>query len=143
MILVDANLLVYAKVSSMPQHAKAHAWLTQTLGGAGRVGLPWESLLAFARLTTNPRVFDRPLTGTDAWSQVEAWLQLPNVWTPMAGPRHASMMANLIAQTNASGSLIPDAHLAALAIDNGLELMSSDSDFAKFPGLKWRDPLRS
>ena len=142
MILVDANLLVYAKVRSFPQHTAAHTWLLSALAGPARVGLPWESLLAFARLTTNPRIFERPLSSTVAWDQVEAWLATPSVWVPVASERHAAVLNRLMRATAATAKTVPDAHLAALAIDHALELATTDHGFGRFPGLKWRDPLR-
>lgn len=141
MTLLDANLLVYASVLSMPQHAAAHEWLQDHLSSAERVGMPWESLLAFARLVTNPRVFARPLASEQAWQMVESWLALPNVWIPVATPRHAATMARLVASSRPTAQLFPDVHLAALAIDHGLELLSTDGDFARFGGLRWRNPL--
>jgi toxin-antitoxin system PIN domain toxin len=141
MTLLDANLLVYASVSSMPQHAAARQWLQDHLNSAERVGMPWESLLAFARLVTNPRVFERPLRSEEAWLVIEGWLALPNVWIPVPTPRHAATMARLVATCRPTANLIPDTHLAAMAIDQGLELLSTDGDFARFGGLRWRNPL--
>lgn len=142
MILVDANLLVYAKVSDFPQHPAARAWLEAALNGTGRVGLAWPSVLAFLRITTNPRVFARPLSSTEAWSQVEAWLAVPVVWTPAPTARHAVLLGRMLRETKATGNLVPDAHIAALAVEHGLTLCSTDGDFARFPDLRWLDPLR-
>jgi len=141
LILVDANLLVYASVSSFAEHPRARAWLDGRLNGADRVGLPWPSLLAFLRVATNSRIFPRPLAFADAWRQVEAWLACDAAWIPSPGERHAAILARLLAGPGVVGNLVPDAHLAALAIEHGLELASSDGDFARFPGLRWTNPL--
>lgn len=141
MILLDANLLLYAVMEDSPRHAAARVWLEDCMNGSARVGLPWESLLAFCRLATNPRVFGRPLTIETAWRQVRAWLDVPVAWIPQPTDRHAAEVERLLLATHATGNLVPDAHLAALAIGNGLELCSTDGDFARFPGLRWRNPL--
>lgn len=141
MILVDANLLVYACVKGMPQHEAARGWLAERLKGTPAVGLPWPSLLAFVRLTTNPRVFGRPQTIGAAWKQVEAWLDEESVWTPQATEQHPKILATLFERDVQRANLVPDAHLAALAIEHGLTLCSSDADFARFKGLRWENPL--
>ncbi len=141
MILVDANLLVYASISSFSEHRRAQEWLDGRLNGEDRVGLPWPSLLAFLRLVTNSRIFPRPLAMSDAWRQVEAWLACDTAWVPSPGERHAAILARLLAGPGVVGNLVPDAHLAALALEHGLELASSDGDFARFPGLRWINPL--
>lgn len=140
MILVDANLLVYARVQDFPQHEAARSWLDEQLNGRTGVGLPWQSLLAFVRLTSNPRIFARPLSLTDAWEQVEAWVGLPVTWIPEPTERHRTLLATLIRETGKS-ERVPDAHLAALALEYGLILHSTDRDFARFTGLRWRNPL--
>jgi toxin-antitoxin system PIN domain toxin len=140
MILVDANLLVYARVSDFPEHARARRWLEDRLSGSTRVGLPWPSLLAFVRLVSNPRVFNHPSTVSDAWAQVEEWLDTAPAWIPSATDRHREVMTTLV-PTVTSAKLVPDAHLAALAIEHGLALASADGDFARFPGLRWENPL--
>lgn len=141
MTLVDANLLIYAHVRDFPQHEAARAWLDGRLSGGSRVGLPWESLLGFVRLVTNPRVFPRPEPAADAWAQVESWLGAPPAWTPTATDRHGQVLAPLMTVVTRS-ALVPDAQLAALAIEHGLELASTDGDFARFPGLRWINPLQ-
>jgi toxin-antitoxin system PIN domain toxin len=141
MILVDANLLLYAAMEDAPRHAAARTWLEARMNGVARVGLPWESLLAFCRLTTNPRVFGRPLDIDTAWRQVRAWLDVPVAWIPTPTERHADALGRLLAATNATANLVPDAHLAALAIEHGLTLCTTDGDFARFPGLRWENPL--
>ena len=128
MILVDANLLVYAHVESFPQHQRARPWLDARLSGTGAVGLPWASLLSFLRIVTNPRVFERPEPMTEAWRQVEAWLAVDAVWIPAPGERHRAVLATLLEQGGVRANRVPDAHLAALAIEHGLVLCSTDGD---------------
>jgi toxin-antitoxin system PIN domain toxin len=141
MILVDANLLVYAHVQSLPQHARARAWLDEQLNASGSVGLPWPSLLAFLRLVSNPRVFEYPEPIVQAWAQVQAWLGCQAVWIPQPGERHPALLGELLALPGVQGNLLPDAHLAALAIEHGLTMCSTDGDFARFPRLRWMNPL--
>jgi uncharacterized protein len=143
LILVDANLLIYAVNSGAPQHAAARRWLDERLNGVARVGLPWLSLMAFLRLATNPRVFQRPLGMADAWSRVEAWLSCGSAWIPAPTARHAETLSRLLGTPGVQGHLVADAHLAALAIEHGLELNSTDRAFARFGELRWRNPLAS
>lgn len=141
MILVDANLLVYAHVTSFTQHAEAREWLDSRLNGRERVGLPWPSLLAFIRLTTNPRVFSSPLSIDSAWQQVNDWFACDASWTPTPTTNHAEILGKMLSVSGISANLVPDAHLAALAVEHGLTLCSADGDFARFPDLRWRNPL--
>ena len=142
MILVDANLLIYAHVQSFPQHARARAWLDSRLNGSAQVGLPWPSLLGFLRLVTNRRVFERPASTADAWRQVNAWLDRDVAWVPQPTDEHREVLGRLLDKVSVAANLIPDAHLAALAIEHGLTLCSTDGDFARFVDLRWQDPLR-
>jgi toxin-antitoxin system PIN domain toxin len=141
MILVDANLLLYAHVANFPQHEAAHEWLDGQLNGTTRVGLPWPSLLAFVRLASNPRVFAEPLPLSDAWLQVEEWLDCGPVWIPQPTDSHRGILADLLPHAGGRANLVPDADLAALAIEHGLILCSTDGDFARFPRLRWENPL--
>ncbi|MCC6610250.1 MAG: type II toxin-antitoxin system VapC family toxin [Burkholderiales bacterium] len=141
MILVDANLLLYAHVSSFAQHERAREWLDARLSGPSPVGLPWPSLLAFMRLVTNPRVFEQPEASASAWRQVGEWLDCECAWIPAPTERHREILGGLLAAPGVQANLIPDAHLAALAIEHGLALCSSDSDFARFEGLRWLNPI--
>lgn len=143
MILVDANLLLYAKIADYPQHELARAWLDDHLNRPARVALPWPSLLAFLRISTNARLFSQPLSIDDAWSQVQAWLSLPQVWIPAASDRHQELLGKLLSDRSVVGGLVMDAHLAALALEHGLVLCSSDGDFGRFSGLQWKNPLQS
>lgn len=142
MILVDANLLVYAHVQSFPQHRGAREWLDGKINGTAPVGIPWPSLLAFVRLICNARIFDQPASISSAWRQVETWLKQESVWIPLPTERHQEVIAPLMASTEGRANLVPDAHLAALAIEHGLALCSADGDFARFEGLDWRNPLQ-
>ena len=141
MILVDTNLLLYAHVRSFPQHDAARAWLDGQLSGNTPVGLPWMSLLGFLRIVTNPRVFQRPAPMAQAWEQVSDWLDCDVAWVPQPTERHRDVLESLLGGTGIQANLVPDAHLAALAIEHGLTLFSTDSDFARFPKLRWRNPL--
>jgi toxin-antitoxin system PIN domain toxin len=142
-ILVDANLLVYAHVSSLGAHERARSWLDGRIAGTAPVGLPWESLLAFVRLVSNPRVFERPLTVAEAWEQVESWVSCPAVWVPEPTEKHAELLAAFLRAPGLRANHVPDAHLAAIAVGHGLVLCSSDADFARFEGLRWENPLAS
>lgn len=141
MILVDVNLLVYAHMSSASEHPAAKAWLDGQLNGATRVGLPWASLLGFLRVATNSKAFVRPQTLAGAWEQVKDWLDSPVAWIPEAGVGHRDLVDGMMVQVS-SPRLITDVHLAALAMEHGLTLCSTDGDFARFRGLKWQNPLR-
>lgn len=141
MILVDANLLLYATVSDFAQHAAARTWLDQRLNAPARVGLPWPTLLAFLRISTNARIFPRPMAMTEAWRRVGAWLDLPTVWVPEPTERHRELLDSFLTGTAAASKLVADAHLAAIAVSHGLVLCSTDGDFARFSALRWENPL--
>ena len=141
MILVDANLLIYAHSSTFSQHRAAKEWLDERLSGDTRIGLPWPSILAFLRIMTNPRILERPISMLDAWAQAEAWLAADPAWIPNPTERHQVLFSNLIALSGVRGKLVHDAHLAALAIEHGLILCSTDGDFARFRELRWQNPL--
>lgn len=143
MILVDANLLIFAYEARTPAHAAARTWLDAQLNGAAPVGLPWPALLAYLRITTNPRIFPRAQTMQRAWKQVEAWLGAEPAWIPQPTPRHVEILGHLLTGARTTRDLTSDAHLAALAIEHGLTLCSPDSDFARFQGLRWIDPLQT
>lgn len=142
-MLIDANLLLYATDARSPRHTAASEWIEAKLNGAHRVGLPWQSLAAFLRLSTHPRILDNPLSPTVAWRQVSDWLAAPVAWAPMPGPSHAELLGGLIERYEIAGNLVPDAMLAALALEHGLAVCSADTDFARFApdGLRWHNPL--
>jgi toxin-antitoxin system PIN domain toxin len=139
--LIDVNILLFASNAESDHHTVSRGWLDGQLSGSAPVGMPWSSLLAFLRIATNPRAFRSPLTMAIAWQQVASWLSVETVWTPEPTERHAAVLGNLLALPGVHGNLVPDAHLAALAIEHGLTLCSTDGDFARFPGLNWRNPL--
>jgi len=140
-MLLDANLLLYAVHERTPQHKRASDWLTEQLNGSTRVGLPWQSLAAFLRISTHPRAFQRPLAPATAWERVTDWLSAPVAWIPQPGPEHARILGRLITTYEVAGNLIPDTQLAALALEHGVTLCSVDSDFARFRELRWTNPL--
>jgi hypothetical protein len=141
MILVDANLLVYAHDAAAAEHGLARAWFERVVNRPARVGLAWATLLAFVRLASNPAVVRSPVTPALAWARAAEWIQRDNVWIPHPGPLHAELLAALLSDGRITSRMVPDAHLAALAIEHGLTLCSSDGDFARFPGLRWENPL--
>lgn len=141
MILVDANLLLYAHIRDFPQHEASRIWLDSRLNDAPRVGLPWPSLLAFVRIASNPRLFETPHSVPRAWEQVEWWLAAEPAWIPLPTRKHQEVLGRLLTVSGSEANLVPDAHLAALALEHGLTLCSSDGDFGRFPGLRWHNPL--
>jgi toxin-antitoxin system PIN domain toxin len=140
-MLVDANLLLFAVDAGSPWHRRAADWLTAQLNGDQRVGIPWESFGAFVRIATHPRASDRPLQPDEAWTFVEEWLAVPTVWVPQPTEAHADVLGSLVRRYHLTGNLVPDAHLAAIAIEHGLEVCSADSDFARFAEIRWRNPV--
>ncbi len=141
MILLDANLPIYAVNADAPLNRKAKAWLESALSGRETVGFSWNVLLAFLRLTTRPGLFRQPLSVDTAFHLMAAWLDRPSVTIVHPGSRHLAVLRELLRPLGSGGNLTSDAHLAALAIEHGAELCSSDTDFARFHGLKWRNPL--
>jgi toxin-antitoxin system PIN domain toxin len=140
-IIVDANVLLWAHHRQFSEHPAARAWWASTLSTVPTVGIPWVTVLAFLRISTHPRALERPLGIDDAWSVVQEWLGRSNVRCPVPTERHAAILGDLLVRGRAAGNHSTDAHLAALAIEWGLELVSADRDFARYPGLRWRDPL--
>jgi toxin-antitoxin system PIN domain toxin len=141
--VVDLNLLLYAVNRDSPWHADAKTWVEDTMSGEERVALAWTVILGFVRLTTSPRVLDRPLSVDDALRVVDAWLSQPAVSPLEPGEEHWAILRDLLAEAGTAGNLTTDAHLAALAIEHGAELCSTDSDFARFKRLNWTNPLSS
>lgn len=141
MILVDANLLLYAVNQDVPLHQQARAWWEQALSGAATVGIPWVSLLAFLRISTNGRVFPRPLAPESAVAYVDEWLEQGPVRLVVPGPGHWPIMRNLLLQTGMGGNLTTDTHIAALALEQGYSIYSTDNDFRRFPGVRHVNPL--
>jgi len=140
-VLVDANILLYAKFTDFPQHAHAADWLDGALNAPQPVGLPWVSLSAFLRIATNHRVFSDPLSIESAVDQVNEWCERRVVWHPEPKERFAELFAELLTTHNCSGNLVADAYLAALAMEHGLTVVSTDADFARFVTVPSRNPL--
>ncbi len=140
-VLIDANILLYARFSDLPQHQAARKWLDERLNNLEPTGIPWNSLAAFARIASNHRVFSDPLDSDEITNQILQWTKRRNVWHPEPGERFAALFTGLIAATQCTGNLIPDCFLAALAQEHGLTVVSSDTDFARFPNLRWFNPL--
>jgi toxin-antitoxin system PIN domain toxin len=139
--VVDANLLLYATDQRSPRHAAARAWLERQLSGDEPVAFAWIVLLAFARLSTAALVFDRPLSADRAFDVIDRWLAQPCAVVVHPGEGHAATVRRLLRPLGTAGNLVNDAHLAALAIEYGAELNSCDTDFSRFSGLRWVDPL--
>ena len=140
-MLLDANVLLYAVNERAEQHEQAASWLTEQLNGPRRVGFPWQSLNAFLRISTHPRAFQRPLDPPTAWERVSDWLAAPVAWVSEPGHEYRRIFGELIRTYDVRGNMIPDAALAALAIEHGVPLISSDTDFARFRELTWENPL--
>jgi hypothetical protein len=139
-VIVDANVLLYAIDSESPFHGAARTWLEQALEGPTRIGFPWVTLTAFLRISTHPRASAEPLTPAEAWSFVKDWLAAEPAWIPGPTPRHAEVLERLVIEGDLRGNLVTDAHLATLAIEHGVGVCSADSDFARFPGVRWVNP---
>lgn len=142
MKIIDVNLLLYAVDDTSVPHEPARRWLEQTLSGAGTVGMSWQVLLAFLRLSTRAAVFTHPLSADEALDIVAGWLSQPVVTVVHPGSRHPAVLRELLDAVGTAGNLVSDAHLAALAIEHGAQLCSRDADFGRFPGVRWVDPLR-
>lgn len=140
MIVIDANLLLYAHDSSSSRHVAASDWLGRAINGTETVGLGLTSVLAFLRISTDARIFQRPFASADAGAVVEEWLASPNVTLLAPGDRHWRTLSELADRGQAKGPLLMDAHLAALAIEHGATLATSDRDFSRFDGLRTFDP---
>lgn len=141
MILVDANLLIYAIDADSPHHAAARPWFEGVLSGDARVGLAWVVVLAFLRITTRPGILRRPLTLAQAIDYVSEWLLQPNVEAVSPGEQHWQVLRNLLKTTGTAGNLVSDSHLAALAIEHGCTIYSTDHDFQRFSGIEHVNPI--
>ena len=141
MIVIDVNLLLYAVNEDGEHHGAARRWLEDALSSDEPIALAWVVILAFLRLTTSGRVFPKPLTAEQALGAMGNWLHRPIVRTLSPGPEHWRILNGLLEECGAAGNLTTDAHLAALAIENGCRLCSTDTDFARFRRLNWSNPL--
>ena len=140
MKLVDANVLLYAVNSDAEQHRTARAWLDDALAGRETVAFAWTVVLAFIRLSTHPAVFPLPLSPDDAVSTLETWLAQPSAMVIDPTARHLGVVAGMLAEAGTAGNLVADAHLAAMAVEHGAELVSFDADFRRFAGVRWSRP---
>lgn len=140
-MLVDANVLLFAVDERSRFHDPAREWLTDALNGPRRVGFPWASLVAFLRIATHPRASRHPLAPDEAWEHVAEWLAADATWIPSPTARHAEVLGGLVDTYQLRGNLLPDAHLAALAVEHGLTVVSADTDFARFTEVAWDNPL--
>lgn len=140
-MLLDANVLLYANDARSPHHDASKRWVAGALQGGRRVGIPWQTIGAFTRISTHPRIFSEPLSSVEAWRVVEDWLASPAVWVPPATETTARVYADLVGTVAPTGNLVTDAQLGALALEHGLTVISADSDFARFPEVRWTNPL--
>lgn len=141
MKILDANLLLYAVNEDAPLHGKARPWLEEALSGTEAVGFEWTVVLAFLRLSTRSAVFPNPLRLDQAFLLIDSWLAQPCAILVQPTERHADHLRELLAPLGTAGNLVSDAHLAAVAREHGAELCSADADFARFPGVRWTNPL--
>jgi uncharacterized protein len=139
-VIVDANVLLYAVDRSSAHHETARTWLDTALAGSEAVALAWIALLAFLRIGTNRAILPTPMTVEQATGQVETWLTAPAAVVAAPTPRHVALLRGLLRETGTGGNLTTDAHLAALAIEYGADIVSYDRDFGRFPGVVHRLP---
>jgi len=140
-ILVDANLLLYAYHPRADQHDKSRTWLESMLSSRELVRFAWLTLWAFLRIGTNPRAFDQPLTVSEAQAAISSWLAQPSASILEPGERHWDILSDVLHKGQTSGPLVLDAVLAAIAIEHGATIFTTDRDFARFPDVKWTNPL--
>lgn len=140
-MILDANVLLYAVDSSSPHHDGSRDWLEEALNGHRRVGFPWQTLGAFVRISTHPRVMTSPLRCESAREFVDEWLDNEVAWIPPVDEKTWHVLRELLADRRVTGNLVTDAQLAAVALQHGVPVVSTDSDFARFRGLEWIDPL--
>jgi len=144
MYLVDINILLHAAFASAEWHHEARLWLDRKLAGRmSTVGLPWHSLLGFVRIASGSRFIDPPVPVDSAWQQLEDWLEAPAAWIPVPGRGHRHIIGQLIDGAKPTSKMIADLHLAALAVENGLTVASTDADFGRLPGVRWVNPLHA
>ncbi len=142
MIIPDTNLLVYAHNTADPNYGLAHDWWNELMEGSEQVGLPWVVTTGFARLMTSSRLLSRPLTPEAVFDSVQEWFQFPHISPINPGADHLTLFRQNLTAAGVGGNLVTDAHIAALAMEHQAEVHSNDADFSRFPGLRWRNPLR-
>ena len=141
MILLDANVFIYSYNADAPEHTRMHQWLSDLFSDVELIGVPWLALWAFIRVVTNPRLSPTPKPAADVFDVVRTLLAHPQVMLIEPGARHAEILERLVIDYRVSGPLFTDAVLAALAIEHGATLASTDRDFSRFPNLRWINPL--
>ncbi len=141
MIVIDANILLYAYDADSDKHAKARAWVEEVFSGASPVGLPWQTVSAFMRIVTNPRLTGKRFTPAEVVEIVDEWVNQPNVRLLGPGDDHWNFLRQMMVDGQARGPLVTDAQLAALTIEYGGVLHTTDRDFSRFPGLRWKNPI--
>jgi toxin-antitoxin system PIN domain toxin len=139
-VLVDANILLYAVDRASPFHVSSRTWLESSLNGHRRIAIPWQSLIAFLRIATNPRATSSPLSTAEAWGFIDDWLDAPATWVPEPGRGHRDILRRLVRELDLRANLVSDAVLAALCLEHGLSIVSADSDFARFREIEWINP---
>jgi toxin-antitoxin system PIN domain toxin len=142
MKLVDLNILIYAIDESSPRHAAARDWLDETLSGVATVAFAWHVLIGFVRLSTRAVIFERPLSVDESFDVVDGWLEQPCATVVHPTDRHSVILRRLLTPLGTAGNLTSDAHLAALSVEHGAALYSTDMDFSRFSGVRWIDPLQ-
>ena len=141
MIVPDANLLIYAYHEEDPSHLAALRWWDGLIAGSESVGIPWVVSSAFVRVITNPSALTQPLTPSQAIDFVREWFEFPHITPLNPGAEHLTLMREHLVAAGVGGNLVPDAHIAALAMEYQAEVHSADADFGRFPGLRWRNPI--
>jgi toxin-antitoxin system PIN domain toxin len=141
MTILDVNLLLYAYNADAPQQSIVTRWLAELLESGETIALPWVTIWAFIRICTNPRIWTNPKPAKEVFAIISEWLGQPDVILLQPGPRHRELLERLVGEHSATGPLVTDAVLAALAIENGASLASTDQDFGRFRGLRWINPL--
>ncbi|NEW41412.1 type II toxin-antitoxin system VapC family toxin [Nocardia cyriacigeorgica] len=140
MKIVDLNVLLYAINEDSPHHRSAHAWLEEALNGVEPIGFCWAVILGYIRISTNPRIFPNPPAAEDVVSDVRSWLSSDAAVVVEPGPRHLDLMEGLLEKAGTAGNLVTDTHIAALAIEHGAGVVTFDSDFERFDGVRWSKP---
>ena len=142
MTIRDANLLIYATDTESSHHGASLRWLEDILSVSETLGFAWAALITYVRVCTNPRVFANPMTVAEVLGYVDGWLAQPNATIVHETRRHAAVLRDLLVPVGVTGDLTPDAHLAALAVEHDTTLHSADSDFARFPAVRWFKPMQ-